>query len=300
MIGVVFDIKKYAIHDGPGIRTTVFMKGCPLRCRWCHNPESWSAQPELMFSSVRCIKCGDCVANCPEQAIVMKDGQYPTFDGALCTARGVCSDICPTQAVKLAGYSMSVDQVFRDVMKEAVFYEASGGGVTFSGGEPLMQPDFLKAMLILFQEAGLHTTIDTSLYTDQSVLDDILPYCNLFLCDIKHLDSDKHREWTGVGNETILDNLQYLGKMNQEIVLRVPVVPGFNDAAKDIREIATFGASLNGVKQLDLLPYNSSGVSKGHRMVDSKDILRCESPALEKIEELETIVKNVGLFATEI
>lgn len=256
-------------------------------------------QPELMVSTVRCVQCGDCVQSCPNQAIQMAPNQYPETDASLCSVNGNCVDACPTQARKIAGYLAGVEEVAGEVLKDRVFYDESGGGVTFSGGEPLAQPKFLKAMLARLQQAGLHTTVDTSLYAEQSVLEEILPLTNLFLCDVKHVDPKKHKEWTGVDNSKILDNLRFLARGEAEVIIRVPVIPGFNDTVDEIKKIAVFVDSLKVVKQVNLLPYNSGGVSKGHRLINSKDILQCTLPGVDKMNELEELVESFGFQIKE-
>lgn len=297
--GIIFDIKKYAIHDGPGIRTTVFFKGCPLRCQWCHNPESWSLQPELMFSAIRCIKCGTCVVHCPNGAIEIEEGQCPETHASICSVSGECVKACPTQARKIAGYRAGVDELINEVVKDKVFYDESGGGVTFSGGEPFLQADFLKALLSRCRDEGLHTAVDTCLNASRPALDDIIPYSNLFLCDIKHMDSKKHKQWTGVDNRKILENLQYLAKAGAEIIIRIPVVPGFNDTIDEIEEIAAFVDSLKMVKEVNLLPYNSGGVSKGQRLLNSKSILQCRTPNSEVMNELQAALESFGFKVKE-
>lgn len=263
--GIIFDIKKYAIHDGPGIRCTVFLKGCPLRCSWCHNPESWLAEPEPMVRPVRCIRCGRCVEVCPESAISLIR-EVPVTDGARCTHCGTCMTVCPVNARQIVGRRVSAEDVLEEIEKDLIFYDTSEGGVTFSGGEPLMQPNFLEAVLAGCRKLDIHTAVDTCCYAEPEVVSQVLDFADMFLCDIKHLNPDKHKEFTGADNQVILHNLALLAESETEVVVRVPVVPGFNDDAETIEAIGLFVKGLKTIRQIDLLPYNSGGSAKAERL----------------------------------
>jgi pyruvate formate lyase activating enzyme len=247
-----------------------------------------------MFRPTRCIRCGRCVEICPEHAINFNE-QLPDTDPVVCSRCGTCLQTCPGQAREIAGRRVGVEEVTTEILKDAVFYDESGGGATFSGGEPLMQPEFLTALLQQCNLNGIHTAVDTCCQTSQSTLEKILPLTNLFLCDIKHMNPDKHRRFTGVDNVTILENISFLAESNRSVVIRIPVVPGFNDTHEEIKAIAKHVKSLKTIEQIDLLAYNSGGVSKSQRLRIQREILKCDRPQDQTLKKLATIIAEQGL-----
>lgn len=263
--GIVFDIKKFSIHDGPGIRTTVFLKGCPLACWWCHNPESQSIGVEIMLHERRCIRCGSCVEECPNTAIVETDTGVHT-DLEICTRCGECVPSCQAEARQFVGREMTVSQVLAEVNQDTSFYDQSGGGVTFSGGEPLFQRRFLTALLKSCQEEELHTALDTCGYASWDVIDAVRPYVDVFLYDLKIIDDELHKKYTGVPNQLILNNLNGLVTNGEHVIVRIPLIPGITDTEQNLREIAEHLAALPVKVEINLLPYHDSARGKYERL----------------------------------
>jgi len=292
--GIVFDIKKFSIHDGPGIRTTVFFKGCPLGCWWCHNPEGQSLEPELVFRESRCIRCGACLEVCAQGAISW-DGDVVATDREKCVLSGACAEVCYAEAREIVGREMTVAQVMAEIERDVAFYDQSGGGVTFSGGEPLSQPDFLLALLRACKENEIHTAVDTCGFAAWETLDSIRKHVDLFLYDLKLMDEAKHREFTGVSNELILKNLQMLSAQGQDIFLRVPVIPGINDDAENIRQIGTFAAALPRLDRVDILPYHRAAAEKHHRLNKVYGLPETRPPSDERMAEITQILEGFGL-----
>ena len=268
-------MKRFALHDGPGIRTTVFLKGCPLSCSWCHNPESQSSKPELMFWEERCIGCGACVSTCAVRAISIRDACAVT-DREACTACGECVAVCPAGARAIAGKTWTVDRLLEEIEKDVLFYDESGGGVTLSGGEPLVQPAFAASLLAECRERRIHSAVDTCGYAGWEDLHAIAEMTDLFLYDVKHVDSDRHRRLTGVSNERILENLRRLDGEGCALWIRYPIVPDLNDADADVAALGEFVAHLKAVEAIHLLPLHRGGERKLERLGRSRRPLPAE------------------------
>ena len=294
--GVIFNIQHYAIHDGPGIRTTVFLKGCPLRCFWCQNPESQVLQPILFFNVERCTGCGKCVDVCPEGAIQIEAGKSKT-NRKRCKGNGRCAEICPSEARNLMGRYATAGEVFRDVEEDALFYKNSGGGVTLSGGDPLAQPDFSASILRLCKEAGIHTAIDTCGFAEWETLKYVLEHVDLVLYDFKHMDPDLHKAYTGVSNEMILDNAKRIHQeLNLPILARVPMLPGYNDSEENLQRTAAFiSSNLGNGTTVHLLPYHRLGETKYERMEEPERIRSLEPPGEEDLEKVKVIFHSLDL-----
>lgn len=258
--GLLMDVKRFAVHDGPGVRTTLFLKGCPLRCLWCHNPEGISPRPETAYYAHKCINCGECARVCPSGAQRMDAGGH-RFDREMCVACGACEGACLGEAMKLFGRTVTVGEAEAIALEDRAFYDHSGGGVTVSGGEPLLQADFVRALFARLKEQGVHTAADTCGNMPWTAFESVLPFTDLFLFDVKHIDSDAHRALTGAGNERILDNLRRLSDAGARIEIRMPLVPGANDGMDTLERIGALLGSLN-VETMRVLPYHALARSK--------------------------------------
>lgn len=287
----VFNIQGFSIHDGPGIRTTVFLKGCPLRCLWCQNPESNLPCPQLMSYKSKCTGCGRCAAACPQNAIQMElDGEkmIARTSHERCVDCGACVALCHSKAREIAGKEMTVEEVLRQVEADKLFYDTSGGGVTISGGDAIMYPEFASALLEACQEAGIHTAVESCSFATEKVIDQIYAHVDLALLDIKHMDSDVHQRLTGVPNEEILKRIQHIYRdLHVPIVIRIPVVPTCNDSVDNIEMTARFVAEkLDREVPLQLLPYHSLGESKNESL-GREGTFRTEAPDQEHMEHLK-------------
>jgi len=296
--GLVFDIKRYAIHDGPGIRIVVFLKGCNLNCAWCHNPEGIAAGQERMYAPLRCIGCGTCVQACPNTALTL------TADGIVtntsrCELCGTCAAVCPTKAIEMSGTLQSVEEIMAEIEKERIFFEQSGGGVTFSGGEPMLHTDFLVRLLEECREQGIHTAVDTAGLVSREILLKVAQLTDLFLYDLKLMDSDRHRQWTGVPNEKILENLRRLAEIGAKVVVRIPLVRDVNDDAENISQTARFLAGLPGVKiAVNLLPYHKIAQTKYLKLGRGEEFVALEEPDQDSIKRVIGIFGEYGIEAS--
>lgn len=261
MDGVVFDIQRFCVHDGPGVRTTVFLKGCNMRCAWCHNPESFSAEPALLYRAEKCTACGKCAVACKSGAHEATGGEH-IFHRARCTACGACARTCPSGALELSGRRMTAEAVLESVEKDAKYYVSSGGGVTFSGGEASVQFDFLLELLGGCNERGLHTALETNGLITPARLKALLPRTDLFLFDFKHSGADAHRRWTGAPLAPVLETLAALDAAHAHVILRCPVIPGVNDTDAHFESIRALKTKYACIEKAEIMAYHDIGKSK--------------------------------------
>jgi pyruvate formate lyase activating enzyme len=295
---LIFDIKRYAINDGPGIRIVIFLKGCNLNCAWCHNPESISNETERMYAPAKCIQCGTCVMACPEKAITLTSEGIIT-DNDLCKMCGKCAEVCPTKAIEISGRPMLVAEIMNEIEKERVFFDQSGGGVTFSGGEPLQQSGFLIELLDECGKRGIHTAIDTAGLVHTEIILDVAKRTDLFLYDLKMMDSERHRKWVGVPNKKILENLKAVAATGVKIIIRIPLVGGVNDDSANMEDTARFVAELSGEKkEVNLLLYHKIAQTKYQKLGRPEEFQLLEEPTKEAQLRAIAIFEKYGIKAS--
>ncbi|MBW8325911.1 MAG: glycyl-radical enzyme activating protein [Prolixibacteraceae bacterium] len=290
MIGRITTIQRMSLHDGPGIRSTVFLKGCNMHCGWCHNPETLSMNPELEWIQQKCIGCNSCTEVCPTGAFSLKDGK-PDFQKNLCTSCFDCLQVCYAEAINKIGREVTPEDVFTEVEQDFPFFSNSGGGVTISGGEPMLQPEFTKQTLALFKKAGIHTALDTNLSISWKQYEKVLPFTDLVLADLKMMDNALHQKWTGRHNTTILENIYKLDASGVPYFIRTPVVPDINDNEAEISAMAAFVASLKNVKNYELLPFHTLASCKYTNLKLKNPMGQTQDLSKERLERFQEIVK---------
>ncbi|MBN2244002.1 MAG: glycyl-radical enzyme activating protein [Acidobacteria bacterium] len=312
LTGKVYDIQGFSVQDGPGIRTTVFMKGCPMRCPWCHSPESQAFHAQLLWIAMKCAgldACTKCLDACPRGAIfpgktlkneaTRETVRHIRIDRAICDDCGDCARICVRNALTMCGTDYTVEDLLERVIKDKPFYDRSGGGVTISGGEPLSQPEFVSRLLERLKACGVHTAVDTTGYAQYDVIRNILPHADLFLYDLKHMDSRRHQTATGVPNQLILENAKKIAQDGGKMQIRIPVIPDFNDSDESVRETGLFCRSLGqAVTVVQLLPYHNLGAMKYLRLDDGRSVPEAEPPTEGKISILKALLQDLGLPVT--
>lgn len=292
LTGAVFDIQRFSLHDGPGIRTIVFLKGCPLSCQWCSNPESQSVKPVVMYKRDDYLHCGRCITACKRGAISPKNKTW--VDRGVCSGCGECVNACPGGALVLKGRTMTIQQVICELKKDATTYRRSGGGITLSGGEPLMQYEFASELLQACKSQGWNTAIETTGIGSAEAVERVIPYVDTVLLDIKHIDKETHKMYTGGTNELVLKNAPRISQISSTVV-RVPVIPSFNYSVETIRSIAEYAKTLTGVRTMHLLPYHSFGENKYGLMGKEYQLTHIKPLHPEDLEECKAAVESCGL-----
>jgi len=295
--GLIFDIKRFALHDGPGIRTTAFLKGCPLSCRWCQNPEGIGSQRLLWYHAQRCIKCGACIEACPSNALSGDPdaSRFIHIDRKTCNLNGACVAVCPSRALEFDSTEYTSEELVQVFLRDQVFYESSGGGITLSGGEPFAQQGFSEEILKLCRKEGLHTALETTLHVDRSVIERFLPLVDLFLTDIKLWDTEAHQRQTGVGNEKILNNVRWLAEQKAGMIVRIPLIPEVTATAQNIGQIAGFVHDLPGNVPLELINFNPLASGKYYALDLPYDFASLTAPLdQDAVEILADVARKEG------
>ncbi len=296
MPNLVTNIQGYSIHDGPGIRTVVFLKGCSLECQWCCNPECVSPHPEVGFFKSLCTKCGMCAGICSVEALVFESGGYPQINHEQCSGCGACSSVCSYKAIVLYGKPMNAEEIFDTVHRDKMFYEASGGGVTVSGGEALLQPQLICNLFEKCHQVGIHTCVETSGYAPESALRQVIPHTDYILFDLKYMDSDKHCRYTGKPNALILDNARFVAQSGIEILFRMPLIPGINDGLQNIKETADFLCGLgNHTHRIELMPYHRLGKGKYESLNRKYHLSEIPKADPDKLESVKKAFETNGI-----
>lgn len=288
--GCVFNIQKFSIHDGPGIRTTVFLKGCPLRCKWCHNPEGLSPKTEIEYEPTKCIGCGACAAVCPNNCHSFSEEFGHKYERQSCTECGKCTESCVAGSLKPVGTMYTVDEVIKKVMADKIFYDTSGGGMTISGGEPFFQAEFAVALLKAAKEAGLNTAVETSGFCTAETIMSSLPYTDLYLFDYKATGDSLHRELTGVSQETILQNMRLISDSGAKLILRCPIIPNANDTEEHFSAIAALAEKTVGIQRVELEAYHALGTGKAPKLGKAQEFVTT-APTKERMEEIRLFIE---------
>ena len=295
MKGIITSIQRMSIHDGPGLRTVIFMKGCNMRCKWCHNPETWSPKKQVQYVQEKCIHCGSCASVCPSGTLQIADGSL-IIDTEKCITCGACQQICCTGAISLVGEEVTPESLFEKVKKDLPYWTESAGGVTLSGGEPLLQRDFARAFYTLCKENNISTAIETNMSMPWSTIESFIPLIDHWMCDLKIYDDARHVKWTGVHNHGIIEHILRFGEMRIPLRVRLTLIPGVNDAEEDVENICKLLAPYSETIQCDLLPFHTFGFSKFETLGMNNELIDKEAMSLDRLIPLKQIVTSYNLL----